>query len=164
MGSNTYAILKWQLVDSTYGTIGEYQYTSSWAHDHFFMNEGNNQYFVYIVRKFPSGWTAGTSSSSTYAPYGGITSYYRFGFIRMKHHLRNSYKLYLLMKPAYKEYSASVPSSFVQGYREVNYFGTWSINSMDTQAKISGWNGWPFVSVHAGNNTGGYSNLADDPA
>lgn len=29
MGTNTYAIMKWPLVDPTYGTIGDYDYVSS---------------------------------------------------------------------------------------------------------------------------------------
>jgi hypothetical protein len=37
MAANTYAIIKWPLVDSTYGTIGDYVYDSSNTYDHFFM-------------------------------------------------------------------------------------------------------------------------------
>ena len=117
MSSNTYAIMKWKLVDSTYGTIGDYVYTSSVAYDHFFMYEGVNNQYVYIVRKLTSGFTAGTSTSSTYHKYDNITSYYRWGQLRMKHHRMNSYTMYLLKKTSYKDYSCSVKSSFVQGYK-----------------------------------------------
>ena len=54
--------------------------------------------------------------------------------------------------------------TYVQTYKVNNYFGTWSLNSMDTQVKINGWNGWKFVSINAGNNMGGYSNIVDDPS
>ena len=127
MGSNTYAILKYPLVHPTYGTISDYTYTSSTTYDHFFMNEGENNYWVYIVKKLTSGFTKGTSGSSSYTYSGGITSYYRFGQLRTKHHIFNSYSLYLLMKPSTKIYSCSTPKSFIDGYRISNYFGTWSI-------------------------------------
>ena len=72
--------------------------------------------------------------------------------------------MYLLRKPDFKEYTASVPASFVQSYRVTNVYGTWSLNSMDTQVKINGWGGWQFVSVNAGNNMGGYSMRTSDPS
>ena len=156
--------MKWQLVDGTYGSYGDYTYTSSYTYDHFFMNEGQNEQYVYIVKKYTSGWTAGTSGSSSYAKYGGITSYHRFGQLRYKHHRVNSYKMYLLKKPSFKEYTASVSQSFVQNYKVTNYFGTWSLESMDTQVKINGWNGWQFVSINAGNSMSGYSYSNEDPS
>ena len=161
MSSNTYAIAKWQLVNPTYGTYGDYVYTSSVAYDQFFMYEGTNDFYVYIVKKLTSGFTAASSSSST---YGYISSYYRWGQLRFKHHRHNSNKMYLLRKPHYKEYTTSVNTGFVQSHRVANYFGTWSMYDMDTQVKINGWNGWQFASINAGNNMGGYSAHADDPS
>jgi len=114
------------------------------------------------VLKLTSGFTAGTSGSGTYAPYDYITSYYRFGYLRMKHHLVNGYSLYLLMKPSTKIYTCTVYSSFMDSYRVNNYFGTWSIYDMDTQVKISGYNGWQFVSVNAGNTMSAYASDVDD--
>ena len=156
--------MKWPLVDSTYGSFGDYVYTSSYNYDQFFMYEGQNQYYVYLVKKYTSGWTAGTSGSSSYAKYGGITSYHRWGQLRYKHHRTNSYKMYLLMKPSYKEYTASVSTSFVQNYKVTNYFGTLSLLNMDTQVRINGWNGWQYVAINAGNSMSGYSNNANDPS
>ena len=108
-----------------------------------------------------SGWTASSSSSST---YGYIGSYHRFGQLRFKHHRVNSYKMYVLMKPSFKEYTASVSLSFVQNHKVTNYFGTWSLDAMDTQVKINGWNGWQFVSINAGNSMSGYSYSNEDPS
>lgn len=151
MGTNTYAIMKWPLYDPTYGNIGDYVYQSSHIYDHFFMYEDQNKYFVYLVKKLTSGFTAGTSGSSSYAPYDYITSYYRWGYLRMKHHIVNNYKMYLLRKPATKIYTCTVHSSWMNSYRVSNYFGTWSMYDMDTQVKINGWNGWQFASINAGN-------------
>ena len=89
MASNTFAILKWQLVNPTYKTIGEYVYESGLTYDHFFISKGENNYYVYIVKKLTSGYTAATSSSSSWAWSGGITSYHRFGQLRMKHQIVN---------------------------------------------------------------------------
>lgn len=119
---------------------------------------------MYIVKKLTSGFTAGTSSSSTYTPFGGITSYYRFGELRMKHHIVNSYPIYLLAKPSTKIYTASVTTSFMNSYRVVNAYGTFSVNSIDTQVKISGYNGWQFVSLNAGNIMSAYASDPDDPS
>ena len=161
--SNTYAILKWPLVDPTYGSFSDYDYTSSWTYDHFFMNEGENQLFVYVVKYYPSGWNGGTSSSSTYDKYGGIWSYHRFGYLRVKHHLLNSYTMYLLTNPGFKTYTVSVPSTYVTNYKLTNALGSCSISSMDTQVKINGNDGWQFVSINAGNVLSS-SHLADDAA
>jgi len=37
MAANTYAIMKWPLVDPTYGTIGDYVYDATYIYDQFFM-------------------------------------------------------------------------------------------------------------------------------
>lgn len=108
MDANTYAILKWPLVDPTYGSIGDYTYVSGQIYDQFFMFEDKNSYYVYLVKKLTGGFTAGTNGNSAYAPYNYITSYYRFGYLRMKHHIVNNYNLYLLRKPATKIYTAIV--------------------------------------------------------
>lgn len=98
---DTYAILKWPLVDPTYGNIGEYVYdsTADMTYDHFFMsNEGTdilNKMNIYIVKKL-------SSASPTS---------YTFGYLRMKHHIVNSYTLYLLAKSWIKIYSASTSYS-----------------------------------------------------
>ena len=38
MTANTYAVLKWPLVDPTYGTVGDYVYDSGQIYDHFFIS------------------------------------------------------------------------------------------------------------------------------
>ena len=115
-----------------------------------------------VIKTGSGGFNNNTNGNSAYAPYDYITSYYRFGYLRMKHHLVNNYKMYLLMKPSTKVYTCTIHSSWMESYRVYNYFGTWSIYDMDTQVKISGWNGWQFVSVNAGNSMSGYSNNVYD--
>jgi hypothetical protein len=82
----------------------------------------------------------------------------------MKHHIVNSYPLYLLGKPTIKIYTASVTNSFIQDYRVVNAYGQLTMNSIDTQVKISGYNGWQFASINAGNAMSAYSSDPDDPS
>jgi hypothetical protein len=82
----------------------------------------------------------------------------------MKHHIVNSYSLYLLMKPASKIYTCSVNVNFMNSYRVSNFYGTWSMYDMDTQVKVNGWNGWQFASINAGNSMSGYSNSNSDPS
>jgi hypothetical protein len=62
--ANTYAILQWPLVDSTQGTIGDYDSSSGIPYDHFFVQQGLNQMYVYIVLKL--GGTFNPSGSSYY--------------------------------------------------------------------------------------------------
>ena len=164
MAANTYAVLKWPLVDPTYGTVGDYVYDSGQIYDHFFISEAVNKQFVYLVKKLTSGYTAQTTSSGAYAYLDYIVSYYIFGQLRMKHHLVNNYQLYLLMKPATKIYTCTVYSSWMESYRVYNTYGTWSMYDMDTQVKISGWNGWQFASVNAGNSMSAMSTNVYDPS
>lgn len=124
--SNTYAVLRWPLVDSTYGTIG--QYDSSYGHyDHFFMSaSGTNQInvmYVYIVIKLSGSYSASGSS------------YYRFGYIRMKHHIVNSYSLYLLGGDWTKLYTVSVSNSWVLNNRCRNHMGQFYIDVIDMQSR-----------------------------
>lgn len=109
LGANTYAIMKWPLVDPTYGTIGDYDYTSvDSIYDVFYMYTATNQYYVYLVQKRPSGFTATTDPT-----YGNITSKMTFGYLRMKHHIVNGYTLYLLGKPTTYIYTCTVDTSWV---------------------------------------------------
>lgn len=52
----------------------------------------------------------------------------------------------------------------MNSYRVVNAYGTWSVNSIDTQVKISGSNSWHFASINAGNIMSAYSRSDDDPS
>lgn len=117
-----------------------------------------------MVKKYTGGWTAGTSGSGSYAYSDYITSYHRFGYIRMKHHIINSYNIYLLMRPSTKVYTTSLSNSWMNTYRTPNAYGTWSVNHIDTQVKINGYNGWQFVSLNAGNIMSAYSNNVFDPS
>lgn len=114
-----------------------------------------------MVKKLTSGFTAANGGS---AAYNYISSYYRFGYLRMKHHIVNNYQMVLLMKPSTKVYTVSVVASWMNSYRVSNTYGTWSIRNIDTQVKISGYNGWQFASVNAGNTMSGYASNIYDPS
>lgn len=137
--ANTYAILRWPLVDSTYGTIGEYD-SSMGLYDHFFMSvQGTNQLnvmYVYIVIKLSSTYVAATNY------------YYRFGYIRMKHHIVNSYKLYLLAKDWTKLYTVSVVNSWVKTNVGSNYMGQFSIDVMDAKERTCNAWTWHYLSIN----------------
>ena len=132
--ANSYYILKWPLTNPTYGTIGDYDQSNSY--DHFFVQEAENQMFVYIVRKLTSTYTATGSS------------YYAFQYLRMKHHIVNGYYLYLLGRPWSKRYTCSASSSWIQTNRANNYFGTFTIDAIDAQAKYNGDWCWHFASIN----------------
>lgn len=117
MPVNSYAILMWPLVDATDGTIGDYTFTSSTiggggVYDQFYISTATNQLYVYLVQKLTSGFTAATTGNGAWAAFGYITSYYQFGFLRMKHHIINGYNFYLLMTPGYKTYTATISSTY----------------------------------------------------
>jgi len=148
MGTNTYAVMRWPLVDPTYGTIGDYVYTSvDYIYDIFYMYTATNQYYVYLVQKRTTGFTPSIISSV-------IQSYHSFGYLRMKHHIvNNNYYLYLMGRPWTTVYTCSVDPTWVTTYRATNNyaFGQISMNSIDIQAKYSGAFGWQFYSINAGN-------------
>lgn len=82
----------------------------------------------------------------------------------MKHHIVNSYKLYILGLPWTKTYTASVPSSYVSTHRANNWYGTMSMRSVDTQVRVSGWGSWMFLSINAGNIMGVTYGSGYDPS
>lgn len=72
---------------------------------------------IYIVKKLTSG-----SPSS-----------YRFGYLRMKHHIVNSYTLYLLGKDWTKIYSASTSYSTV--IASALSYTTFTTDMIDVQSR-----------------------------
>jgi len=82
----------------------------------------------------------------------------------MKHHIVNSYKLYILGLPWTKTYTASVPSSYVSTYRAHDWYGSMSMRSVDTQVRVSGWGSWMFLSINAGNIMGVTYGSGYDPS
>ena len=134
--AGSYYILKWPLVDPTYGTIGDYVQNGNY--DHFFMQEGLNREFVYIVKKL----------GSNFNPHG--SSYYGVGFLRMKHHIVNGYLLYLLGQPWSKVYTCTVNSGWVNPNLANNRFGTISVDAIDVQTRYTGQWSWHFVSINTG--------------
>jgi hypothetical protein len=140
----TYAILQWPLVDPTYGTIGDYDSSSGMPFDHFFFQTGLNQMYVYVVLKLgSSGFTATTSG-------GNPTSYYRFGYLRMKHHIINSYNLFLMAGTWTKKYTVGVDNSWVWTNRANNWFGQFTVNTIDVQTRQSDAWSWHYFSINTG--------------
>lgn len=145
--TNTYAILKWPLVDPTYGTIGDYDSNtgdSSMPYDHFFFQEGLNKMFVYVVLKLTSTFNP-TSSG------GNPTSYYRFGYLRMKHHIVNSYNLYLMASTWTKVYTVSADSNWITTYRANTAFTQFSVDTIDVQDRQAGQWSWHYFSINTAN-------------
>lgn len=134
-GAGTYAVLQWPLVDATYGIIGDYNDIGN-HYDVFFMSTALNQYYVFLVTKLTGS-------------YGG---YYGFANIRMKHHIVNSYNLYVLGKPWIQLWTASVSASWVQSNRayDSNNYGQFSIDNFDVQTLYSGSLCWHYVSINTG--------------
>jgi hypothetical protein len=144
---NTYAILRWPLVDAVYGNIGDYD-SAGGPYDHFFMSSQGtnviNQMFVYIVIKLSSQFTPSWNG------LGWITSKYTFGYIRMKHHILNSYYVYLLAKDWTKRYTVSVDSSWVQTNLANNGFGQFTVDVIDLQSRYCNDWSWHFLSINTG--------------
>lgn len=135
--AGSYAILQWPLVDPTYGIIGDFN-EAGLHYDVFFMYTALNQHYVYLVTKL----------ASTYISSG--SSYYAFGNIRMKHHLVNSYNLYLLGQPWSQLWTASVSSSWVWNNYAYNGYGQFNIDAIDIQDRFSGRSSWHYISINTG--------------
>ena len=140
---NTYAILQWPLVDPTYGTIGDYDSSSGMPYDHFFFQTALNQMYVYVVLKL------GNTFTPTWDGSGNPTSYYRFGYLRMKHHIINTYNLYLLAGDWTKQYTVGVDSNWVMtNLANNNYFGQFTVDTIDVQYRqCNAWS-WHFFSIN----------------
>ena len=151
MNANTYAIMAWQLVDPTYGTIGDYT-SVDYIYDIVYMYTAANKYFVYLVQKRTAGYS------------GSGSSYMRFGYLRMKHHLVTNFNFYLLTRPGTTVYTAIFDSSWITTHRAANGFNQISMNNIDIQAKMSGQYGWQFYSVNAGNVLSTYLSNQFDPS
>jgi len=133
----SYAILQWPLVDATHGIIGDYNDVGM-HYDIFFMSTALNQYYVYLVIKLSTAYVSST------------TSYFQFGDIRMKHHIVNSYNLYLLGQPWSQLWTASVNSTWVWNTRTYNSYGQFSIDAIDVQDRYSGDASWHYISINTG--------------
>lgn len=135
--ANSYVILKWPLVDSSKGTIGDYDSSSNRHYDHFIVNEGLNSVFIYLVTKYTGGWSTGTG-------------HHDFGYIRMKHHIVNNYNLYVLNRDFIKLYTASVDSTWMWNNRANGAAGTFGMDVIDAQhRKCDTW-GWHYMSISTG--------------
>lgn len=129
-------------MDPTYGNIGEYVYdsTAGMTYDHFFMsNEGTdtlNKMNIYIVKKLS----------------GGSPTYYRFGFLRMKHHVLNSYTMYLLAKDWTKVYTASTSYGTMIGRAQSRV--AFSTDMIDVQSRRCNEWSWHYFALGTGNASG----------
>ena len=145
LASNSYVILKWPLVDTIRGTFADYDSSAGLHYDHFIVNEGINSVFVYLVTKYTAGWTA------TSDIYGNPTSVHNFGYIRTKHHIINTYNLYILNKDYTKLYTAGIESStWMWNNRAYNAGGQFDVDVIDAQSrKCDDWS-WHFFSLVTG--------------
>jgi hypothetical protein len=130
-------------VDATRGTIGDYDSAAALHYDHFIVHEGINSVFVYLVIKYTGGWTATTDSN------GDPTSYHTFGYIRMKHHIINGYKMYVLNKDYTKLYTANVAdSTWMWNNRASIAAGQFSVDVIDAESrKCDDWS-WHYLSLN----------------
>jgi hypothetical protein len=71
---------------------------------------------LYIVKKISSNWV-GTADY-----YGTPTSYHAFGYLRTKHFLLNSMKLYYFESPYLNIYTCSVDETWHNTYLRANQY------------------------------------------
>jgi hypothetical protein len=117
-----------------------------------------DKYYVYLVQKRTAGFTGTVDGSNN------PTSYMRFGYIRMKHHIVGGYKMYLLQQPSTTIYTFGFDFNWIRSYRANNVFNQWSLNNIDTQVKMSGQGSWQFLSINAGNSMNAALNDQFDPS
>jgi hypothetical protein len=99
--------------------------------------------YVYVVIKLGSTFTPAWSG-------GNPTSKYRFGYLRMKHHIVNLYTLLLLAKDWTKVYSVSVDSTWVYNNHGNNAFGQFTVDTIDVQLRnCNAWS-WHYFSINTG--------------
>lgn len=88
----------------------------------------------------------------------GSPSSYRFGYLRMKHHIVNSYTMYLLAKDWTKVYSAYADYSWMVSNRAPNGNGLtqFAVDMIDVQSRRCNEWSWHYFAL----NTGGAYNMA----
>jgi hypothetical protein len=85
--TNSYVVAEWILTDATYGDISEYEVVNGYINDYFVICYSATDRRLYMVKKL-GGYYGGSGSD-----------YHRFGYIKQKHFLLNSYKVYLMKQP-----------------------------------------------------------------
>jgi hypothetical protein len=68
----------------------------------------------------------------------------------MKHHIVNSYNLYLLAKDWSRLYTVSVSASWVLSNMATNALGQFTVDTIDVQARYSGAWSWHYFSIITG--------------
>lgn len=140
--AGNYAIIRWPMVDSTYGTITDYDNSANLHYDVFFVQTGLNQMWAYFVLKL----------GGTFTPSG--SSAYIFGNLRMKHHIvGTNFKLYLLGVSGLsssKLYNCNLPtSSWMWNTRSAsNGFGQFTVDTIDVQKRQANAWTWHFFSIN----------------
>ena len=137
--ANSYVIAEWNLNTNTYGEIGEFELVSSYMVDYFTISYAENDRRLYMVKKL----------GSYYA--GGGSDYHRFGYLRQKHFLYNSFTVYLLKQPSFSVITCTVSLSWVQTHRMINEYNTPSLSKMDVDNRVRNTNSWHYISVYLGN-------------
>lgn len=114
---------------------------SSYINDYFIISYSSTDRRLYMVKKL----------GSYYA--GGGSDYHRFGYMKQKHFLLNSYNVYLLKQPSMSATIAIVDNNWVLAYRSNNYFGQPSIQYFDIENKVVSTLSWHYISVNLGSLT-----------
>lgn len=138
MNTNSYVIVEWILTSVTYGDLSEYEMVSSYINDYFVICYSATDRRLYMVKKL-GGYYAGSGSD-----------YHRFGHMKQKHFLLNSYNVYLLKQPSMSATIAIVDNNWVTTNRMNNYFGQPTIQYLDIENKVANTLSWHYLSVNLG--------------
>lgn len=110
--TNSYVVAEWILTHATYGDLSEYVVVNSYINDYFVISYSSTDRRLYMVKKL-GGYYG-----------GGGSDYHRFGYLKQKHFLLNSYNVYLMKQPHFSLITAVVDGSWVTTHRMNNYYGT----------------------------------------
>jgi len=75
-------------------------------------------------------------------------SYHRFGKLRQKHFLRNSFNVFLLKVPAFSLITINADHSWMSGNKMNDYYGAPSIQYLDIENRIQGSTSWHYISIN----------------
>lgn len=133
--ANSYVVVEWILTHATYGDLSEYVVVNSYINDYFVISYSSTDRRVYMVKKLGSY-------------YGGSGSdYHRFGYIKQKHFLLNSYNVFLMKQPGFSLINAVVDGNWVTNNVMNDYYGQAYIQYLDIETKITNTLSWHYLSV-----------------
>ena len=136
--ANSYVVAEWILTDATYGDISEYEVVNGYINDYFVICYSSTDRRLYMVKKL-GGYYGGASND-----------YHRFGYIKQKHFLLNSYKVYLMKQPSLALVTVGVDINWVTTHRMNNYYNQPYIQYLDIENKVVSTTSWHYLSVSLG--------------